>query len=264
MLLKRGLQIRITLSNDNALVDTQVLRTAGPAGTYGGYILSDVRFTHVHAVPDQKHLEFVMSKLETSGFDYVYEPFESRLHQSLGPNGQYDVSSKGKILKKTYVCWSASAVTDGEKANQYAPLFGNTNAIYQTNKGLSRPIPSLSRLQINVAGMQFPGANVFDDSDPCQSYEIQELTEHTSVDKYTWAGHKGFITVDYTGHSQLFNVPELTMAESGVFSDGKFISMPLTIKTGAPFADKYDMYVFHKYRVMLKWEGRGLNLTQIM
>lgn len=119
-----------------------------------------------------KHQEWIKDKLLNGGIRFIYEPIESRLHQDIGENGQYDISSSGKILRKTEVCWTPSKVDDGKSGNVYNPLFGTTDNVYQNNKGLTRVIPNLAHLRVNVAGTQFPSGACFDDCDPIGAYEI--------------------------------------------------------------------------------------------
>lgn len=93
--------------------------------------------------------------------------------------------------------------------------------------------------------MRFPGPNTFDNQDGIDCHAITELTDNTNVCSEVFAGAKGYLCFDYTGHQDLFAVPELTLADSGIYNEGKFISMPLQIRGGTEFANKWDMYVFN-------------------
>lgn len=257
--LKRKLTIRLTLKADRGQY-SRITKAGDNSVALNNYKVSDVLYQTHHLVPDQAHLVFQKQQLLNGGLRYKYTEVEGRFIQNLVQSGQHDISSANSILLRTIIMFAPSDQCANTVLIQpQCPGLGTNIPTVKSNRGLTHTVPDIVHTRININGIGFPGANSLDDMKAEEVYQYQKHIDDCNIPLHRF-GDKGFLTIDYTGHKDMFRLPELLTGQ-GIQNGGKFISWIFRGQT--TYTSEYaDAFVYNESSVLLKFEGKGMTMTK--
>lgn len=270
MLLKAGIKIRITLSQDIGIFTP--IGLTGDAGAVvnaaaNRVVLTDCVEQSTFWVPDSTHIKFLENQMMREPIRFAFNTLEGTQIQDLPQSGTHNISSSSSLLTKTYITFSARGTSYpfGFDANgdMQAALLSSNDAFYNSRSGIARTCPPLQHLGIQVAGGTFPGANTLDSTN---AVELKSYTESidgsVGVPTHRYQTDKFYTVVDYSSARKIFNVPKI-MSDEGQETDNKFLSLNIRFQRDPVPGSKYTAYVYNQSRHMLLFHGAGMTLTQL-
>lgn len=217
--IKRGLTIRLNLSLDynggvpHAFVN---LSPSGAGYTETGKIIrfEQPRAKHFFIKPDEAHLAMLRQKLEMDGVVRIpVRVFEGSYDKRMkSQNDSTDVSSSASLVERTFVTFVNKSETDQAAWGAYE-ITEEAKGTYQGNVHEARFCPPINAWRMQISGSDYPSADGLNSTDAAQiqyyTETIEGMSTGVSLNKYQF--YKFYTVFDYTGHQNLFIVPQITV-----------------------------------------------------